>query len=132
MILISHYSHRFAKLLGNNPVSVLATIILLSYTKILRTLIAVVYVYIPRIYRIQQFSMVLTSTISVANTFHFSWEQCLSSSLSLSTLHSLASLWSVATGHVTLEAFLMGQQCQVETIHGFLPCSLQSKASLLA
>ena len=44
VVLISHYSHRFAKLLGNNPVSVLATIILLSYTKILRTLIAVVYV----------------------------------------------------------------------------------------
>ena len=44
MIIVSHYSHRFAKLLGNNPVSVLATLILLSYTKILRTLIAVVYV----------------------------------------------------------------------------------------
>ena len=44
MIIVSHYSQRFAKLLGNNPVSVLATLILLSYTKILRTLIAVVYV----------------------------------------------------------------------------------------
>ena len=44
MIFVSHYSRRFAKLLGNNPVSVLATLILLSYTKILRTLIAVFYV----------------------------------------------------------------------------------------
>ena len=44
MILVSNYSHRFAKLLGNNPVSVLATLILLSYTKILRTLIAVIYI----------------------------------------------------------------------------------------
>ena len=44
VVLVSHYSHRFAKLLGNNPVSVLATLILLSYTKILRSLIAVVYV----------------------------------------------------------------------------------------
>ena len=44
MILVSHFSHRFAKLLGNNPVSVLATLILLSYTKILRTLIAVFYI----------------------------------------------------------------------------------------
>ena len=44
MILISHYSRRFAKLLGNNPVSVLATLILLSYTKILRTLIIAVYI----------------------------------------------------------------------------------------
>ena len=39
IILVSHFSHRFANLLGDNPVSVLATLILLSYTKILRTLI---------------------------------------------------------------------------------------------
>ena len=44
MIVVSHYSYRFANMLGNNPVSVLATLILLSYTKILRTLIAVIYV----------------------------------------------------------------------------------------
>ena len=44
IILASHFSHRFAKLLGNNPVSVLATLILLSYTKILRNLIAALYV----------------------------------------------------------------------------------------
>ena len=44
MILISHFSSRFAKMLGNNPVSVLATLILLSYTKILRNLIAVIHV----------------------------------------------------------------------------------------
>ena len=42
MILISHYSHRFANLLGSNPVSVLATLILLSYAKILCTLIMAV------------------------------------------------------------------------------------------
>ena len=44
VILVSHFSHRFANLLGNNPVSVLATLVLLSYTKILRTLIAVFYI----------------------------------------------------------------------------------------
>ena len=44
MVLVSHFSHRFAHLLGNNPVTVLATLILLSYTKVLRTLIAVVYI----------------------------------------------------------------------------------------
>ena len=44
IILVSHFSRRFAKLLGNNPVSVLATLILFSYTKILRTLITVLYV----------------------------------------------------------------------------------------
>ena len=43
LILISNYSRKFASLLGNNPVSVLATLILLSYTKILRTLITTVY-----------------------------------------------------------------------------------------
>ena len=44
MILVSHFSHTFAKLLGNKPVLVLATLILFSYTKILRTLITVLYV----------------------------------------------------------------------------------------
>ena len=44
MILVSHFSHRFARLLGNNPVSVLATLVLLSYAKILRTLITTLYI----------------------------------------------------------------------------------------
>ena len=44
MIFASNYSQRFANLLGSNPVSVLATLILLSYTKILRTLITAVYI----------------------------------------------------------------------------------------
>ena len=44
MIFVSHFSQRFANLLGNNPVSVLATLILLSYTKILRTLITALYI----------------------------------------------------------------------------------------
>ena len=43
MILVSHFSQRFANLLGNNPVSVLATLILLPYTKVLHTLIATAY-----------------------------------------------------------------------------------------
>ena len=42
VILISHYSQRFANVLGSNPVSVLATLILLSYAKILRTFITAV------------------------------------------------------------------------------------------
>ena len=44
IILVSHFSQRFANLLGSNPVSVLATLILLSYAKILRTFITAVYV----------------------------------------------------------------------------------------
>ena len=43
IIYLSHVSKTFANLLGTNPVSVLATLILLSYTKILRTLIATFY-----------------------------------------------------------------------------------------
>ena len=43
VILISHYLQRFANLLDSNPVSVLATLILLSYSKIFRTLVAVVH-----------------------------------------------------------------------------------------
>ena len=42
MVLVSHFSRRFAKLLGNNPASILATLILLSFTKILCTLIITV------------------------------------------------------------------------------------------
>ena len=44
VVLVSYFSHRFATMLGSNPVSVLATLILISYTKILRTLIAVLYI----------------------------------------------------------------------------------------
>ena len=43
-ILVSHFINRFANMLGNNPVSVLATLIFLSYTKILRTLIAAIHI----------------------------------------------------------------------------------------
>ena len=44
VILVSHFSRRFANLLGNNPVPVLATLILLSYTKMLRTLITAIHI----------------------------------------------------------------------------------------
>ena len=41
MIIIgSYYSGRVAKVFGSNPVAVLATLFLLSYTKLLRTIIA--------------------------------------------------------------------------------------------
>ena len=42
IIILTQYSQRFANLLGNNPVSVLATLVLLSYTKILHTLITAI------------------------------------------------------------------------------------------
>ena len=46
MIVVSHYSRRFARLLGNNPVSVLATLILLSYTTIQRSVITIPLTYL--------------------------------------------------------------------------------------
>ena len=42
IILLSNISQRIAKLFGTNPVAVLATLFLLSYTKILRTIITAV------------------------------------------------------------------------------------------
>ena len=42
MIIVSHLSPKFSDVLGSNPVSALATLILLSYANILRTLITAV------------------------------------------------------------------------------------------
>ena len=134
MILINHFSHRFANLLGNNPVFVLATLILLSYTKILCTLIAAIHITFleyPTYNRsvwlydanVDYLSGKTYSTLSSSSA-------CLS--LSFSSLHSLASLWSMAAGHITPEALLMGQQCPAKTFYGFVPCTLQTKTSLLA
>ena len=39
IILISHFSRRITSLLGSNPIAVLATLFLLSYARILRTLV---------------------------------------------------------------------------------------------
>ena len=39
LIVVGHFSTRVAKLLGSNPVTVLATLFLLSYTKVLRAII---------------------------------------------------------------------------------------------
>ncbi len=41
MILISRYSITMSKLIGHNPIAVLATLILMSYTKILKIIIEV-------------------------------------------------------------------------------------------
>ena len=50
IIIVSHYSQKIASLLGNNPIAVLATLFLLSYAKILRTItaaLAVTYLEYP-------------------------------------------------------------------------------------
>ena len=128
VILFSHYSRRFTNLLGSDPVSVLATLILLSYTKILRTLIAVIYVTYLEYPTYNRWVWLYDANIDYLSGKTYSTfcsgSACLS--LSLSSLHFPASLWTVATGHITLEALFMGQQCQAETFHGFISCSLQS------
>ena len=124
-MVVSNFSQRFAKQLGDHPVPVLATLILLSYTKILRTLISVLYVtYLEYPTHDRRCGCTMeTLTILVANASHFSsGSVCLS--LPFSSIHSLASIWSVAAGHITLEALLMGPQYQAEIFHGFIPCSL--------
>ena len=133
MIVVSHFSHRFANLLGNNPVSVLATLILLSYTKILRTLIMVLYVTYLEYPTYNRMVWLYDGNIDYLMQWQTystlpSCSTCLS--FSLSSLHSLASLWSATAGYIPFEVLFMGQQ--TETFHGFIPCSLQSKTSLLA
>ena len=131
MIVVSHYSRRFARLLGNNPVSVLATLILLSYTTIQRSVITIPLTYLEYP-TYNKWVWLYDANIDYLGKKHiplfFDGSACLL--LPLSSLHSLASLWSVAAGRITLEALLMDQQAK--TFHGFLPCSLQSKTSLLA
>ena len=133
IIVVSHFSHRFANLLGNNPVSVLATLILLSYTKILRTLIMVLYVTYLEYPTYNRMVWLYDGNIDYLMQWQTystlpSCSTCLS--FSLSSLHSLASLWSATAGYIPFEVLFMGQQ--TETFHGFIPCSLQSKTSLLA
>ena len=41
IVFLSHYSHRISKLMGSHSISVLATVILLSFTKLFRTCILV-------------------------------------------------------------------------------------------
>ena len=43
IILGSHYPSRVAKIFGSNPIAVLATLFLLSYAKLLHTVIAALY-----------------------------------------------------------------------------------------
>ena len=71
VIFVSYFSQRFANLLGNNPVSVLATLILF-YAKILRTLITAVYITHLEYPTELCGCMTETLTISLTNTFHSS------------------------------------------------------------
>ena len=133
MILISHFSRRFAKLLGSNPVSVLTTLILLSYTKILRTLIAEIHITYLEYPTYNRMVWLYDANIGYLTGKHIPLFSSVRACLfhPLYSLHCLASLWSMAAGHITSEALFMSQQCQAKTFHGFVPRSLQSKTLLL-
>ena len=135
MILISHFSLRFSKLLGNNSVSVLATLILLSYTKILCTLIAAInitYLEYPTYNR--------GVWLYDANVNYLVGEHIPIFLVALLvfiflflpyTLLLLFGQWLPAISHLKLFS-CMGQQCQAETFYGLVSCSIQSKTSVLA
>ena len=132
MIQVSRSSQKFAKLLGNNPVSVLATLILLSYTKILRTLITVFYVTYLEYPTYNRMVWLYDGNVDYLSGKHipvFVVAVLLFLFLFLPyTLLLLFGQW--LPGHITPEALLMGKQA--ETFHGCIPCSLRSKTSLLA
>ena len=118
MIAVSHLSCRFAKLLGNNPVSVLATLILLSYTPTLFTALYITYLEYSGFNRIVW--------LYDANIDYFGEKHILVFVVAVLVFLFLfllytffASLWSVAVGHIIPEALLMGQQCQAKTIFGY-------------
>ena len=79
LILASKYSFWITRLLGSNPTAVLATLFLLSYAKLLRTIITVFYVTFleyPDGKRKLCGCLMVISDIFMANTFHSSSLPC--------------------------------------------------------
>ena len=134
MILVSHFSRRFANLLGNNAVSLLATLVLLSCTKILRTLITVFYVtYLE--YPTYNRSVWLYD----ANVDYFGGKHIPLFIVAILvflflflpyTLLLLFGQWLPVVSH--LRFFSWVNSARLKAFHGFIPASLQSKAPLLA
>ena len=118
MILVSHFSRRFANLMGNNPVSVLATLILLSYTKILRTLIAAIQITYLEYPAYNRRVWLYNANIDCLSGKHiplFLVAMLVFFVLFLPYTLLLLFGHAMAAGRITSEALLMGQQCQAET-----------------
>jgi len=129
VILISH------SLLGSNPIPVLATLILLSYVKVLHTLIVAnpfadldypglnmrrVWVYDANIeYLIAKHIPLFLVALFVLLLFL------------TYTLLLLFGQWLQARSHLRLFSWVNSARLH-EAIHGFIPCSIQSKTALLA
>ena len=128
MIVVSHLSPKFADMLGSNPVSVLATLIFLSYANILRTLITAVsftYLEYPNIVwlydaNIEYVSKERIPLFLVALLVFFLF-------LPYTPL-LLFGQWLQAISHLRLFSWVN----RLNSFHRFIPCSLQSKTLLLA
>ena len=112
-------------MLGNNPVSVLASLILLSYTKILRTLIATFYfteleylIYKRRVWLYdanfeylvgKHIPLFLVAVLVFFLVFPY-------------TLLLFFGHWLQAISY--LRFFSWVNSARLKTIHGFIPCSL--------
>ena len=123
-MVVSNFSQRFAKQLGDHPVPVLATLILLSYTKILRTLISVLYVtYLEYPTHDRRCGCTMeTLTILVANASHFSsGSVCLS--LPFSSIHSCFFFfqWLQVISHLRLFSWVHSARLKPFMMHTMLP-----------
>lgn len=131
IIVVSHYSGRFAKTFGNNPVSAFATLILLSYSKILHVVILALssatleypddinhlvwlYVTVPYFQRFDHIALGLFA-IHAADSFP--------------SIHIPPVLWPLASGLLTLACIFLAQQDKA--IYGCLSCTIQERDSLL-
>ena len=132
IIISSEYSSSIAKVFGSNPVAVLATLFLLSYAKLLRTIIAALYpTYLDYISR---WSAGCCMAIWWEHPLH-SWQahwpfSCSFANISglIPSLHLPPNFGKVAS---STKILLLDQQSQNNAISWCLPSAVQRSTSLL-
>ena len=132
IILASNFSRKFTKLLGNNPVSVLATLILLSYTKILCNLIAALYITYLEYPTCNRGVWLYDANIDYLSIKHIPlFVLTILVFLFLFVPYTILLLfgqWLQAISHLWLFAWVNSARLK----YGFIPCPLQGKTPLLA
>ena len=130
IIFASHFSHRFTQLLGKNPVSVLATLILLSYAKILHNLIAALYVTYLEYPTYNRGVWLYDANIDYLSIKHIPlFMLAVLVFLFLFVPYTLLLLfgqWLQAMSHLRLFGWVNSARLKI-----FIPCSLQGKPPLL-
>ena len=133
IILASHFSHRFTKLLhGQQPSFCLGNAHdhpPLTDTKILRTLIAALYVTYLEYPTYNRGVWLYDANIDYFRTEHIPVLVFLFLFVPY-TLLLLFGQWLQAISHLRLFAWV--NSAEAEVFHGFIPCSLQGKTPLLA